>query len=285
MKIYVAVPPAGCPTAEERLECFMAGLTKHGHERGTGLQLADFAIVNTGWMPNYPEKNIALKRVQAAGKPYVNIGNGFFDKDNFHAVSWNGGVKGQGDFCATSSPTDRWERHGWRIKPWRRETAYGHVLLCGQVPDDPSVGQIDDLYHYHWLRLMVKRIIYLSGQPRPIVFRPHPLTASAAPYLAGTQRSANEDFKADLRHAHVVVTYNSTASALAVLEGIPIVVDGKHSVAEPVAEISLQGGLHGPTLHDRREQWAANLAYSQWTLAEMCRGECWEHLKKGYERL
>ncbi len=265
------------------------GLALHGHTSPDNLPLAeaDFALVNTGYMPGYPE-NVTLNGVRASGKPYVNVGNGFFDKDNFHAVSWNGGVKGRGDFCAKNSPPDRWERNGWQIKPWRRETSYGHVLLCGQVPDDPSVQPFESgastptwASHYDWFRLMVKRITYLSQ--RAIVFRPHPLITAAAPYLAGTQRSANEDFKADLRHAHVVVTYNSTASALAVLEGIPIVVDGKHSVAEPVAEISLQGGLHGPTLHDRREQWAANLAYSQWTLAEMCRGECWEHMKEGFK--
>lgn len=280
LKVFAEGPRQPHPEYDalgKRLACFVAGMQHHGHEYVEEIERSDLTVINSGYMPGYP-RNRALEDAVAAGRPYVNIGNGFFKKDDFCAVSWNGGIKGQGDFCAADSRNDRWFRHGWRIRPWRRATIYGHVLLCGQVPSDPSVSDTD---HYVWLWGTAGVLMHQTR--RPIIYRPHPLDRERAPYLPGTQRSVNAALADDLARAFAVVTYNSTSAALAVLEGVPVFVCGDYSIARPVAETVLSG-IERPELHDRREQWAADLAYSQWTLAEMAQGECWDHLKSGLER-
>ena len=261
-----------------RLTSFAAGLERHGLKHDVVMRHEpvcewDVLVVNSGYYPGYP-KNLPLKRAQASGTPYINIGNGFYRKNVYHGVSWNGGIKGQGDFCNAGSPTDRWADHGLQIKPWR--SAGDHVVLCCQVPTDPSVAGIDI---FAWCAQAARTIRKHSD--RRIVFRPHPLSRDITPGVPDTVRS-EETFDHDLRDAHAVVTYNSASSALAILDGIPIFVDDDASPALPVANRDL-AKIETP---DRpvREQWAHDLAYAQWSLDEMASGECWEHVGLGLSR-
>lgn len=108
---------------------------------------------------------------------------------------------------------------------------------------------------------------------REIIFRPHPL--AKMPPIHGLDYSTCP-IKEDLDRAYSVVTFNSNTAVEAVMDGIPSFSFDVGSMAYEVTSHNLNT-LETPLVFDR-QQWANNLAYAQWTLDEMKKGEAWEHL-------
>ena len=83
----------------------------------------------------------------------------------------------------------------------------------------------------------------------------------------------------DLAGAWALVTHTSAAANEALLAGVPVFVTG------PCAATPLAGGplsaLEQPRYPDHREDWAAGLAASQWTLDELRAGMAWRALQDG----
>jgi hypothetical protein len=168
-------------------------------------------------------------------------------------------------------PGDRLEKlrkaHLIRFLRWREKG--DHVVLCGQVPWDASVDNLD---YMKWLQDTVDA---LRGTNRRVVFRPHP-KAKLNP-IPGFDYST-EPLLTDLQNAHCVIACNSNACVEGVIEGVPAIVADEGSMVWGIASRSL-AELESPKMEDR-EQWAADLAYSQWTLDEFRSGEAWSHLSR-----
>jgi len=77
-------------------------------------------------------------------------------------------------------------------------------------------------------------------------------------------------FEKDLKGAHALVSYNSTCLYQAISQGIPVFCDPS-CLASEVAETDLTK-IETPRIVDST-QFLNNLAYSQWTLDEMRRGD------------
>jgi hypothetical protein len=194
---------------------------------------------------------------------YINRGDG----DNHHyAAGWNG-LNGMADFCNKGMPSDRWEKLGVKLQPWRESG--DHFVLCGQVPWDASV---DNENHLQWLRDMATK---LKKSRRQTIFRPHPLCV--LPPFPGLEYST-APLTDDLNNAHLVVTHNSNSGVEAIIQGVPAVCYSPVSMIWEFME-GWPGQLESPPMWPR-EQWAANLAYAQWTLDEMKSGEAWAHLRR-----
>ena len=90
-------------------------------------------------------------------------------------------------------------------------------------------------------------------------------------------REFNSDvpFEKDLKGAHALVSYNSTCLYQAISQGIPVFCDPS-CLASEVAEIDLSK-IESPKIVDNT-QFLNNLAYSQWTLEEMRRGDFVDYL-------
>jgi len=204
-------------------------------------------------------------------KPFVVVERGFIRRDEYYGVAMNG-LNGLGYFGKTGQPSDRWDKLGVEIKPYSLKGAGDYILVCGQVPWDASVQHTD---HPAWCQDTVQKITALG---LTVVFRPHPLAKS---FDYGIPSSART-FEEDLAGARAVVAFNSTSSALAVLEGYSIFAADKGSIAYPIANTELTAELLSDPVQYDREQWAYDLAYGQWNEEEMKSGECWEHLMKGY---
>lgn len=198
---------------------------------------------------------------------YINRGDG---ETHHYAAGFNG-LNGRADFRNKGMPGDRLEKlrqsHLVRFLRWREKGS--HIVLCAQVPWDASVDHMD---YMKWLQDTVDALRAIN---RRVVFRPHP-KARLNP-IPGFDYST-EPLKTDLQNAHCVVACNSNACVEAVIEGIPAIVTDEGSMAWDVAGKSLED-LGSPPTGDR-EQWASDLAYSQWTLAEMKSGEAWAHLQR-----
>lgn len=199
-------------------------------------------------------------------KPIVIVERGFVKRDEYYGVALNG-LNGLGYFGPSDCPSDRWDALDTEIKPWR--TGGDYILICGQVPWDASVQHTD---HLAWCNHVAKTIE--SNCDIPVRFRPHPEVKELDYGLKSSMRSWYED----LAGAKSVVTFSSTSSALAVLEGIPIFTLDPGSIAYGIGNKELtEALLFEPETLDR-EQWAYDLAYSQWTEDEMREGLAWERL-------
>jgi hypothetical protein len=193
---------------------------------------------------------------------YINRGDG---EAHHYAAGFNG-LNGRADFRNQDMPDDRVKKLGVTLKQWRSGK---YVLLCGQVPWDASVEGSD---HQIWLQAALERL--RSYTNREVVFRPHPLAGGAykplhCPVSTGPLNEALAD-------AHAVVTFNSNMGVDALLAGVPVFAQDQGSMCWELANKSLIS-VDAPNKPDR-SQWLNDLAYCQWTPAEMSSGETWKHL-------
>lgn len=216
---------------------------------------------------SWPRGEVIARQRAAGGKivivetGYVNRGDG---PEHHYAVGFDG-INGHADFRNENMPSDRWNKLGERLRPWRTEGK--HILLCGQVPWDASVQDINMLEWLPRAALMVR-----MHTDRPIVYRPHP-KAPVPPSVPGCETSERA-FGKDLANAWATVTYNSNCAVESVIAGVPAFATGAGSMAAAVACPKLDL-IERPWRPERR-QWAWNLAYAQWRLDEM--DQAWRHL-------
>lgn len=210
------------------------------------------------------EKNLTCVVLETG---YVNRGGG----NNHHYAAGFNGLNGRADFRNKDMPEDRAallrEANHLRVQCWSEKGE--HVVLCGQVPWDASVNHTD---HLQWLHTTARQI--KDHTKRPVVFRPHPLGPRIE--IPGTAQSVGRTFADDLEGAHAVVTFNSNSGVEALIAGIPVFADDAGSMVYAMAARDLAQLEDMPT-PDRR-QWLNNLAYTQWTPAEMAEGLTWGHL-------
>jgi len=191
---------------------------------------------------------------------YVKRGD---SQENYYAAGFDG-LNGRADFRNQHSPADRWVKLATQLQPWKSEGQ--DILLAAQVPWDASVENSD---HLDWLQRTARKLNDISH--RTVWFRPHP--KAQLPPLSGCEYSTGP---IDWSRFHAVVTYSSNTAVEGLIEGVPVFVDDIGSMALACANRCLDD-LENPWKPDRH-QWAWDLAYTQWTPAEMAEGLTWKHL-------
>lgn len=191
---------------------------------------------------------------------YLNRGDG---EDCHFAAGFNG-LNGRADFRNKNMGPERWELLGVQLRPYSRGEK---VILCGQVPHDASVDHTD---HKQWIVETAQKLRAITT--RPVVFRPHPLFP--LPAINGCEYS-KRPLAEDLATAHCVVTFNSNSGVEALVEGKTVFAADEGSMVFELANKKLD---IENLAYQNRQQWARNLAYCQWTPAEMREGMAWKHL-------
>jgi len=111
---------------------------------------------------------------------------------------------------------------------------------------------------------------------RPIIYRPKPSWRNPEP-IDGTIFSPRTQPLLDvLEGCHAVVSHHSNVCIDAILEGVPSFC--AQGVALPMSRSDLSQ-IESPIYPDGREQWAADIAYTQWRPDEMRDGLVWRYLK------
>lgn len=245
---------------------FQDGLRKHGI---TPKLVAGEPLPETDVVVFWGTRRKAVLEAQrAAGRQYIVVERGYFkDRMQRASVGWNG-LNGLADFRNAHSPSDRWLQLGFEVLEW--QTGGDRVVLGGQVPGDMTCEGVDLKV---WYREAVEAI---SAQTDlPIYFKPHPMARA----YEGPQGVPVTD---TIAGAAKVVVYSSNLAVDAVMRGVPTVVVSPVAMAWPVTGHGLEAV--GTVPKPERAQWLADLAYAQWTLAEIRAGECWAHLRSGLER-
>lgn len=245
-----------------------------------------------------------INKCRFAGKPIIVIEAGFIgrDLDNPWSGYWSagyvspkGGVKARADYCAEGAGADRWdllrEKFGVSLKHWNNgfadkphgfatesnkshgEANDKHILLVLQMRGDPSLEGVDS---WEWARCAVK--LLREHTERDIVIRPSPID-KGFPGIDGCYTSRHESIIDDLQDAWAAVTYSSNGVVEALLEGVPVFADGP-SIAGDLACEDFDR-IEDPYYPDSglREQWANELAYSQWSGEECSAGKAWDRLR------
>lgn len=164
----------------------------------------------------------------------------------------------------------RAKKQGWlKFKPWRAP-GDGSILFAGASgkyhayfglpePDAYAAGVLEDVRRF-------------TG--REFIYRPKPSYAAACP-IEGARFSRTRAFTPDLDKAAVMITHGSGACLDAVLEGVPAVVLGD-GVTRAISSTELVD-VEAPRLADdaERRQVLSALAYFQWSVDEIARGDLW----------
>ncbi len=244
-------------------EAWRKGLERHGIKakmRGTDPVTCDVAIMWSQQPYFAPIRDLQKER----GQYYITMENGWYGEGAIRVAITGPNYQG---YCNENSLPDRWEAGGLTLKSWRRRK--GYVLIVGQTAKDYMSYGINV---YQWAQEMIDAYRELGA--KDIVYRPHP--REPHPTLRGARIEAPPLDKA-LAKASVAVMYNASPGVKAIIAGVPCVIMNEQSIAYPMAG-------HTPTLtppKPDREQWAYDLAYTQWTEAEIISGAVWEHLKGG----
>jgi len=261
MKAFVVARP-GSQHQTSWGGAFAEGLRRHGWtvEIGQVARAADLLVLwgvrNTG----------AIDTQRRAGGEICILERGYLgDRFKWTSVSFGGGLNGRAEFRGTSACSGRFlSNFGHLLKYWRPRD--GYALLVGQVPGDMSLaavgGRLDRWY--------AQTAAELTGLGYDVRFRAHPEAVKrryrdtvGLKVIGGTLAEAIEG-------AALVVTYNSNTGVESVLSGTPTMAADFGSMAWDVTS-----HLPGDVLMPAREDWAARLAWKQWTLEEIASGECW----------
>lgn len=186
------------------------------------------------------------------GREWWYIDNAWFDRarERFFRIGHNAVQS-----WAPASDGARLQELGIEVQPWRRRGR--NIIVCPQTDEFMRTVARDPSWRY-----VVKSRI-AAHTDRPIVER-----------VKGSKRPLAED----LVDAWLLVAHSSAAAVEALLAGVPVIVTDPSCAAAAFAT-SFEG-IESPVLLDGREEWAARLADSQWTLEEMKKGAAWKAMNR-----
>ncbi|TWH01102.1 hypothetical protein L598_000100000830 [Mesorhizobium sp. J18] len=240
------------------------------HENHKGpLLVVESSILGRVFLP--PKGQFLQRLVGAYRKPE--------QKNPFYRLALNAAFGPTADFANKNSPSDRWERLGITIEPYRK--AGDHVLLIGQTPNDASLRGIDIV---DWLIDTARRIRKLSA--RPILVRFHPGMGDDNAIKAKNRlrkiadvhvTPRDQTLAENLKDAWVSVSLSSGAAIESLIAGVPAITLSPDSLAYGITPHDLKVIENPPT--PKREQFLYDLAYAQWSPEEYADGTAWRHME------
>ena len=205
---------------------------------------------------------------------------GYVKRRTYFSIGWDG-MNGNADFMNDGSPSDRWDK---------LDVEFGNlddgknILVCGQVEDDAKVQDID---FNKWCGDMLKSVRKYGD----VVYRPSPkqrgntifgntfVDDGVCDIPLDVSYSLNKPFIDELRDTKVCVIYNSTCGIESIIEGVPVFASSNDSMVYELANHSIDmiDDPYFPSM-ETRQQWAYDLAYTQWTQDEISMGLPHRHL-------
>lgn len=163
--------------------------------------------------------------------------------------------------------SDRFRTHDLAIAPWRKGGR--HILLVGM---SAKAAAAEGFRPEEWERETIAKLRQLTD--RPIHYRPKPNWDGARP-IEGARFSPHGSLAEALVDCHALVAHHSNCAVDALLAGVPCICpEGAASVLSGQALDQIED----PPMPDGREQWAWDLAYTQWSMAEMEMGLAYRYL-------
>lgn len=166
---------------------------------------------------------------------------------------------------------ERFSSYNKQIEPWKMD---GEYILLADI-GRKSYGFFGMEYQ-SWAKESIEKL--RQHTDRPIVYRAKPSSSAEGDALPGVSFSnpMKESIKQALKNAYVVVTYHSNVGCDALLAGVPIFV--QQGAAKPMGLQDLSK-IETPYYPTTRFPFFCNLAYCQWSVAEIREGLAWQHMR------
>lgn len=166
----------------------------------------------------------------------------------------------------------RWKRFKVKVRDWRPEAPNSPIILAGMGPKGASFeGYNPGEWEAEAVRIMRKHTA------RPIIYRPKPNWPNA-PQIPGATYTRPDSIKLDdqIRGAHAIVSHHSNANIEAMVLGVPSFTEGGVGSLVSLSDLA---HIETPYMPAAREQFLADLAYTQWSVSEMADGQAWRYLR------
>lgn len=215
-----------------------------------------------------------FKDYRAAGRTVIYVDLGYWGrKDNgklsgYHKVVVNGRHP-TAYFQSTRHPFDRAERLNLTIQPWRRGGE--HIMVAGM---SAKCAEVEGFRPSEWESLTIEAL--RKRTDRQIIYRPKPSWAEASRLQGAKFEPEHDALPRLLENCHCVVTHHSNVAIDGILAGVPAFTTAGAAGALALSDLDM---IESPIRPEGREQFIADLAYTQWTTAEMRTGHVWWHLK------
>jgi len=305
IKSYLSSLPAHI-NGEEKINAltyFAEGATKYGDvglttrsqiyepcDVGAIIGNAFDANPNKIHLAHYKVRKLVMETQPKLGKYWLSVDSNVFiykDRLNPHRYlrySFNGVFPATGIYCNENPGEENWSNikrdYNMDLKPWR--TNGNHILITLQRPMGWSMRGYNLM---QWLEETFTKIRKYSN--RPIIIRWHPGDWKSYPNYAPILKKYNATVSPQSRHitedlvnCWALVCHNSTPSAVAPIEGIPVFITDNPSYSQggDVANTDFSL-LENPILADR-EKWIRKLAQCHWSFADLRSGRCWAHMRQ-----
>jgi hypothetical protein len=251
------------------------GIRRHGmnaeiETRWTGQVLGDVAIAY-GW-----KHEAVFRGYRAVGGHFAYFDMGYFNRkpsndkggsrEGHHRLAVDGWDTA--DTMARGCPSDRWEALGIEVKPNRVDGAPGAILVAGM--SDKAAGT-HGFKPGQWEAETLAMLRDHGNGGRQVIFRAKP-----------TSLATVEPIESVLERTSLIVTNHSNVAVDGLVAGVPCY--ARKGVGKLVSLDTLvavgQGVVWKPAPPiETRRQLLADVAYAQWSPAEMRDGSAWEHIK------
>lgn len=213
------------------------------------------------------------KRVLVMERGYIG------DRFKWTSLGWDG-LNGHARWPQIEDGGERFRKYFAHLMQPERDGTGDYALVFGQVPGDASILGVDiDGFYSRAGKILATRF------GARVCFRPHPVHVQRGhrygDFLHGMtvmQGSLEEA----LSGAACAVAWNSNALTDAALAGVPVIANSCGAMVWPIAGLSLDDQ---PSLKNLmgREEWAHQMAWRQWSDAEIASGAFWEAVKTAME--
>jgi hypothetical protein len=261
------------PNAAKVTRPFAEGITAAGDtvivrsERDSDMRGFDAAVF-WGYVTSCQQIEAACRQ---KGIPFIYVDFGYWRREKGYYKAALNARHPTAYLMQRAMPADRWESLRMTIQPWRKKNG-GPIILAGMSGKGAwSWNWKDSAYE----TAVVNDLKDLTK--RKLIYRPKPNWHQSTP-IRGTIFDRLTPIDKLLNGAHCVITHHSNVGSDAIIAGVPVFT--KHGAALPMGLLDTElARIEDPAYPDGREQWAANLAYCQWTLQEMASGKCWKHMR------
>jgi hypothetical protein len=263
---------------------FEQGVQKLGHTAvGGHMDMPDVAVIwSVLWNGKMTQNKEVMDHFIKQGKKVIVLEVGGLIRNQTWKVGI-GGINGEAYFGhETENTSDRLRSMKIKIQPWRLKSYQPrYVLICGQNERSHQWRNMPPMQD--WVTKTISEIRQYTD--RDIRVRPHPRSPLDMKWTQQVINDFNDvyfnqprhiagsyddyDFEKQLSDAWCVINWSSNPATQAVLNGIPVFT-GPESLAAPVANLRL-ARIEDPDMPDR-QQWANNIAYTEWTIEEISQG-------------
>lgn len=271
----------GALNSKPVFEAFEQGIKRKGWTSADENVNADIAVIwSVLWDGRMSQNQRIWEHFRKKNKPIIVLEVGALDRGNLWKVGLNG-INGSGYFGPIGNNDNRRQKLNINLKSWKQGEK---IIICGQHPKSQQWEGMPSIQD--WLSYVVRSIREYTD--REILIRPHPrapITYNGFDSFVGTHYPNkitgtydSFDFNKAINDAWAIVNWNSNPATVAALNGIPVFV-GHTSYAAPVGNLfsmsidkKIWSNIENPLMPDR-EQWTNDLAYTEWTLEELSKGE------------